>query len=172
MSKYIKIDNYLTELKSDLKNTPTLIKHCTVAVSKKGSGFKKWKGQSREFGAFSMCRHVMSRPYHKGTKKGEPPFYKHGSAVGRVSDIKRTKRGVNRDLKHTQEKGGRAKTAAFNRKAKKIEKEYLDLLDKEKKIKGLVKNKMLQKPAWSRAIKDKKRLDIRKWLKTKLDKLS
>lgn len=171
MDNYTNID--LLFEASDIKKTPTLIKHCTVAVSRKkgGSRFRQWPGQSKQFGAFSMCRHVMSRPYHKGTKKGEPPFYKQGSSVGKVGDMKRTQRGTKRDFKHTFEKGGRKKTAQFDKYAKKFDKEYKDLLDKEKSVKGLVKRGSLQKSAWRRARRKEKEGAISGYLKRKLDKL-
>jgi hypothetical protein len=120
--KLISIKHLLAEAgESDLKQAPTLIKHCTLAVYKNRK-FKPKKG-TRAFAAMNMCRHVMTKPWHHH-KDGLSAFYKRGSHKGKVSDMKRTQRGVRRDFKHAFERGGARKTSHYNFMTLRFEREY------------------------------------------------
>jgi len=85
------------------KKVPSIVKHCIVAVMKKGKDVR---------GAWNICRSELTK------QKYLKPPYKIG---GKVSDIRMTQKGTRRAMKHSMERDGPEKNDEFKRAFRKIE---------------------------------------------------
>jgi len=85
------------------KKVPSTVKHCVVAVMKKGKKVRD---------AWNICRASLTR---QGYLK--PPY----KVSGKVDDLRMTQKGVRRAMKHSMERDGPKKNQEFARAFRKIE---------------------------------------------------
>jgi len=101
MVMWVPISVLLEQEKS--KKLPSTVKHCVVAVMKRGKDVRA---------AWNICRSSL-------TKQGylKPPY----KVSGKVSDVRMTQKGSRRAMKHSMEKDGPRKNDDFKKAFRKIE---------------------------------------------------
>ena len=85
------------------KKLPSTVKHCVVAVMKKGKKVRD---------AWNICRAQL-------TKQGylKPPYKIHG----KVDDVRMSQKGTRRSMRHSMERDGPQKNKEFSKAFRKIE---------------------------------------------------